>query len=97
MAQQNHKQAVLFAAIDKDDVAVLGQEFASRVGWCLLDCSDETRKERLAGRSNWTDSMLEEATKDAQKLRNQIDNTIQTDTKSVSEISDSIVAWLAAN
>lgn len=97
MAHKNTQQAVLFAAIDKDDVADLGSEISSKLKWCLLDCDDQTRKVRLEVRSNWTPDQSKEAISDAKKLREQIEFFITTDSKSIVEVANEVRTWIESN
>src|SRR5688572_5078252 len=76
MVQKNHRQPVLFASIDKDDVAELGHEVAADVSWCLLDCNEAERRKRLHDRQKWSDAMVKEALDAAAKLRDQIPSPV---------------------
>lgn len=93
MAGRNKRNAILFASIDKKDVEELGQDIAQRIEWCLLDCSDDVRLERLNDRPNWTDAMTKEAAADAKKLRQEVGLVIRTDNIPVSEVAKGIRDW----
>jgi hypothetical protein len=92
---RNGRVPVLFAAIDRHDVADLGPlEWCDGIDWLLLDCGDAVRRERLARRAGWTAAMVDEALADAVALRAAIDDRIDTGRHPPHEVAARIVAWL---
>ena len=92
---RNDRVPVLFASIDKNDVADVGQPaWCGGIEWLLLDCSDAVRRERLARRRGWTEAMIAEALGDAKALRATIGNTIDTGAHPPHEVVARILAWL---
>jgi RNase adaptor protein for sRNA GlmZ degradation len=93
---KNARTPVLFASIDKPDLAPLHTNWAASVEWLLLDCSDSIREERLNGRANWTTEMLKEAKADAAALRETIQDVIDTTKRSPGDVAQLIRDWLQA-
>jgi hypothetical protein len=93
---KNGKTPVLFAPFDKDDIAHYGvPEWCDGVEWLLLDCSDDTRSQRLRGRE-WPAERIEEALQDARKLRETIPDQLDTSTSAPAEAAQRVTAWLDA-
>lgn len=92
---RNGRVPVLFASIDKDDVADVGQPaWCDGIEWLLLDCTDAVRRERLARRQGWTGAMIVAALADAAALRASIDSTVDTSAHPPHDVAMHILAWL---
>jgi hypothetical protein len=93
---KNSKIAVFFAPLDQRDVAAYGQPaWCDRIEWLLLDCADTIRYDRLQRRAGWTTDMIAESILDAQVLRQQIVERIDTNTYTPDEVATTILTWLA--
>lgn len=90
MAACNHRSAVFFANLSKQDIVPLSKRLAPAIAWCLLDCPDTVRRARLQMRSGWTAAMLHEAISDAKELRRQIKTFINTHETTVQQAADCI-------
>lgn len=92
---KNGKIGIFFAPIDKHDIVRDGQPaWCERIEWFLLDCDNETRQTRLVGRSGWTTSMITEALQDAQALREQVTERIDTGIHTPDEVATAILSWI---
>jgi hypothetical protein len=86
---------VLFAAIDRPDVAAIGPlPWCGGIDWLLLDCSDRVRRARLEERAGWTKAMIEDAIADASALRRDVDTIVDTGTQPPNAVAFAVLAWL---
>jgi len=91
----NHQQPVLFAPLDKNDIANLGRPaWCGELRWLLLDCDDGLRRQRLAQRPDWTSAMIEGAITDAHALRQTVPARLDTGTLQPNAVAKAIVKWL---
>lgn len=93
---KNGKIPVLFGPIIPSDIEING-----RPAWCqgveflLLDCDDETRKQRLVQCRNWSMEQIEEAQAEARWLRQQdIRRNVDTGKVSPTQVASEIYDWL---
>jgi hypothetical protein len=92
---KNGRTAVFFTPNDPQDIEQYGQPAWCRdIRWLLLDCDDETRRERLAQRPDWTEVMISEAILDARALRQTIHLQVDTGLLSPKETAATILNWL---
>jgi chloramphenicol 3-O-phosphotransferase len=92
---KNGKISIFFSPIDRHDIVRYGQPaWCERIEWLLLDCDNETRQTRLSGRSGRTISMMTEALQDAQALREQVTERIDTGTHTPDEVATAILSWV---
>lgn len=95
LVTRNRRPAILFAPLDQHDLAALPASNAVEiVGWCLLDCNDDTRVARLQARG-WTRATIDEALADAQVLRSQFASAIDTSRTTPDEAAGKVQGWLA--
>lgn len=93
---KNGKIPVLFGPFSPSDIEKNG-----RPAWCqgielfLLDCDDETRRQRLVQNRNWSTDLIEEAQAQARWLRQQdIRYNVDTGKVSPTEVASEIYDWL---
>ena len=92
---KNGKTPVFFTPNDPQDIEQYGQPaWCNGIHWLLLDCDDETRKERLAQRLDWTETMIVEAIIDARTLRQTVHLQLDTVRLSPNEVAAKILDWL---
>jgi hypothetical protein len=92
---KNGKRAIFFSPLDTHDVARYGQPaWCARIEWLLLDCDDVTRQMRLSCRPGWTEAMIAEALIDAQALREQVTERIDTGIYTPDEVAAAILVWV---
>ena len=92
---KNGKTPILFTPNDPGDIAQYGQPaWCNKVNWLLLDCDDQTRRERLQHRPDWTEAMIDEAITDADFLRQAIHLQVDTKLLSPNAVAAKILAWL---
>jgi len=94
MVAQNGTSAALFTPGNPS--ALSHVRWSANVDWCLLDCDDSTRAERLRARG-WTHEAIEEAIADARVLRGEIDFTIDTSRETTDETAVRLLDWFAAH
>ncbi len=87
----NHQVAVLFAPISKQDIEGLVDK--ATISWLLLDCNDNERISRLEQRG-WSQYKIQEALNDANELRQDISEVIDTATFTPEEVAKKILEWL---
>jgi chloramphenicol 3-O-phosphotransferase len=93
--QLNHTVPVLFAPLDERDIrAHEAPVWWTAIHWCLLDCSDTIRRQRLTQRHGWTAAMVEDAISDAHFLRTTIRHRIDTGTSAPDEVARRIAQWV---
>lgn len=94
-AYKNGQRPVFFTPNDPQDIEGYGQPaWCSDIKWLLLDCDDQTRRERLVHRSDWTEMMIAEAIVDARVLRQAIHLQIDTGRLAPKVIATKILDWL---
>ena len=92
---KNGQIPVFFTPNDPQDMEQYGQPaWCSDIKWLLLDCDDQTRRERLTHRPDWTEVMIAEAMADARVLRRAIHLQVDTGRLSPKEIAVKILDWL---
>ncbi len=92
---RNHQTPVLFAHINHQDVAELMLPKNIIVRWALLDCSDEARRARVAGRPRMTEAHVRDALKDAVNLRGeQHDLVVDTTELSPAKVAQQLKQWV---
>jgi dephospho-CoA kinase len=92
---RNGQTPVFFTPNDPQDLEQYGQPaWCSETKWLLLDCDDQTRRERLIQRPEWTEAMILEAIADAQVLRQAIHRQVDTGSLSPRETAAKILDWL---
>ncbi|MGI8855573.1 MAG: hypothetical protein ACR2JW_07475 [Thermomicrobiales bacterium] len=92
---RNGSVPVLFASIDREDIAGVGSlAWCGGIDWLLLDCDDHIRRERLTRREGWTAAMVEDAILDAMALRSAFSTTVDTGRHLPRSIAARVVAWL---
>ncbi len=87
----NHQVTVLFAPISKQDIEGLVDK--ATISWLLLDCSDNERIKRLEQR-RWSQDKIQEALNDANELRQEVSDVIDTSNKTPEEVAKKILEWL---
>jgi len=92
---KNGQTPVFFTPNDPLDMQRYGQPaWCSGIQWLLLDCDDQTRRERLGQRPNWTEAMIAEAIADAHTLRQSVHQQVDTGLLSPKETAIKILDWL---
>ena len=92
---KNDQTPVFFTPNDPQDIEQYGQPaWCSDIKWLLLDCDDQTRRERLVHRPDWTEVMIAEAIADARVLRQAIHLQVDTGLLFPKEIAAKILDWL---
>lgn len=92
---KNGKVPIFFAPIDTHDLATYGQPaWCARIEWLLLDCDDALRQRRLRRRVGWTAAMITDALTDAQALRTQVSNRIDTGVHTPDAVAQAILEWV---
>jgi len=92
---KNSQTPVFFTPNDPHDLEQYGQPaWCSDLRWLLLDCDDQTRRERLVHRSDWTEVMIAGAIADARVLRQLIPLQVDTGRLSPQQIAVKILEWL---
>ncbi|MCG8350385.1 MAG: AAA family ATPase [Chloroflexales bacterium] len=92
---KNGRTPIFFTPNDPQDIEQYGRPAWCRdVKWLLLDCDDQTRRERLRQRLDWTEAMIAEAVADADMLRQAIHLQADTGLLSPNEIAAQILNWL---
>lgn len=92
---RNGQRPVFFTPNDPQDIEGYGHPaWCSDINWLLLDCDDQTRRERLLHRPDWTEAMIAEALADARVLRQSIYLQIDTGRLSPDAIATKIFDWL---
>ena len=92
---KNHRIPVFFTPNDPHDIEHFGQPaWCSELQWLLLDCDDQTRRDRLIQRLNWTEAMIAEACADARSLRQAIPLQVDTGLLSPKAVASRILDWL---
>ncbi len=93
IVERNGRSTVLFIPVTPPEIAeLLPDPWRGRVRWCLLDCDDQTRRERLQGR-DWPQDAIDEAIDDGEALRGAITCTIDTSRRRPDEVAAEICAW----
>ena len=86
---------MFFTPNDPHDIEQFGQPaWCSEIQWLLLDCDDQTRRDRLIHRLNWTEAMIAEASADARSLREAISLQVDTGLLSPKAVASRILDWL---
>ena len=94
---RNDRVPVLFAPLTEDDVTAYGRPaWCDGIEWMLLDCDDDVRAARLAGRS-WTPARIAEALADAAALRAGIATRVDTGRHSPNAVARRVKRWLPAS
>jgi energy-coupling factor transporter ATP-binding protein EcfA2 len=92
---KNGRTPIFFTPNDPQDFEQYGQPAWCRdAKWLLLDCDDQTRRERLRQRLDWTEAMIAEAVADADMLRQAIHLHLDTGLLSPTESAAQILDWL---
>lgn len=93
---KNGKIPVLFAPINPSDIEKNGRPtWCTGVEWFLLDCDDETRRQRIVNGRNWSSDQIEETLAEARWLRQQhIRRNVDTGKLSPTQVASEILAWL---
>ena len=92
---KNGQIPVFFTPNDPQDIERYGQPaWCNDIKWLLLDCDDQTRRERLVHRPDWTEAMIAESFADARVLRQAIQLQIDTGLLSPKAIATKILYWL---
>jgi hypothetical protein len=92
---RNGQIPVFFSPNDPQDIERYGQPaWCSDVQWLLLDCDDQTRRDRLVHRPAWTEVMIVEALADARVLRQAIHLQVDTGLFAPKAIATKILDWL---
>jgi len=92
---RNGQTPVFFTPNDPQDIEQYGQpDWCRDIKWLLLDCDDQTRRERLVHRSDWTEARIAEAIADAGALRQAIRLQVDTGLLSPKEVAAQILDWL---
>jgi broad-specificity NMP kinase len=91
MVVQNRRAAVLLTPMEPRSLPAV--PWPERVGWCLLDCDDETRTARLNARG-WNADLIADALVDAQDLRNQVTFVINTSNTNPREAAARVADWI---
>ena len=92
---RNGRQPVWFGPWNAADLAETNAADRWQVEWLLLDCADDVRRTRLRRRPGWTAAMEDEAVEDAAQLRAEITVRVDTGTRTVGEVADAVLGWLA--
>lgn len=91
---QNGRQTILFIPLEPGELATASPEDRrGNVRWCLLDCDDATRRDRLLARG-WDDAAIAEASHDAAVLRTQIPYVVDTGRMAVAAVAADLDRWL---
>ena len=64
----------------------------SKIHWLLLDCDEDTRRERLQ-RRDWAPAQIDEALEDADELRTMVETAIDTSNTTPSEVASMVIEW----
>ena len=92
---KNGQTPVFFTPNDPQDMEQYGKPvWCSGIKWLLLDCDDQTRRERLVQRPNWIEAMIADAIADASDLRQSIHLQVDTGLLSPKETAIKILDWL---
>lgn len=92
---KNGQTPVFFTPNDPQDIEQYGQPaWCGEIKWLLLDCDDQTRRERLLHRPGWTELMIDESFADARTLRQVIQLQIDTTLLSPTAIANKILQWV---
>jgi len=92
---KNGQTPVFFTPNDPRDIEQYGQPvWCSDIKWLLLDCDDQTRRERLVQRSDWTETKIADAFVDARVLRQTIPLQVDTGSLSPKAIATKVLDWL---
>lgn len=92
---KNRRMPVFFTPNDPRDIEQYGlPAWCSDIKWLLLDCEDQTRRERLIHRLDWTEARIAEALADDHDLRQAIPLQIDTGHLSPKAIASTIFDWL---
>jgi hypothetical protein len=95
--RRNHQIPVLFAAFAPDDLEAAGlPDGWSGAEWLLLDCSEATRRKRLAERG-WPEERVNSALSDATALRRGVAVRLETDSRDASAVAVEVREWLDAS
>lgn len=87
----NHHPSVLFAPISKSDLE--GIIDTATLSWLLLDCSDQERIKRLEQR-RWSQDKIQEALNDANELRQEFSQVLDTARFTPEETARQVLEWL---
>jgi dephospho-CoA kinase len=92
---KNHQIPVFFTPNDPHDIEQFGQPaWCSQIEWLLLDCDDQTRRDRLVHRPKWTEIMIAEAAADARRLHQAIPLQVDTGLLPAKAVASKIREWL---
>jgi hypothetical protein len=92
---KNGQTPVFFTPNDPQDMEQYGQPAWCRdINWLLLDCDDQTRRQRLHHRPDWTEARIVEAIADGRVLRQAIHLQVDTGVLPPKEIAVRILDWL---
>ena len=92
----NRQIPVLFAPFDPGEFEQGLPRGWAGAEWLLLDCSDATRRQRLAER-NWPASRVAEALADAAELRLRVPTRLDTDSLDAQAAAVAVSDWLDAS
>jgi chloramphenicol 3-O-phosphotransferase len=93
MVVQNRHAAVLLTPMEPRSLPAV--PWPERVGWCLLDCDDETRTARLNARG-WSPDLIADALADARTLRDQVRFVVDTSHTDPREAAARVADWVRA-
>lgn len=94
---RNNKTPVFFAPIDQRDIDKNGApEWCGGVEWLLLDCDDDTRRQRIVARHRDPDREMD-IFEDAAYMRSMVHKRIDTAKLSPREVAEAILEWLRSS
>jgi broad-specificity NMP kinase len=92
---RNGRRVVLFAPFAPVDLPDSLPAWCGSISWLLLDCSDETRRQRL-GERDWGHARIREAIEDAAELRAAIPTIVRTDDETPEATASEVRSWLSS-
>lgn len=95
MIGRNGRHTVLFIPVEPAEIVdLLPASWRGTVQWCLLDCDDQARRERLQARG-WGEDAINDAIADGEALRRQIVSVVDTSRSDADEVAAELLTRLA--